>query len=180
MQTSARRLADLIVSLLDYGAIESGRLDVRIEAVDPQALAEQLQQELEPQARLKGLDLRFSVAKDLPPIETDRRLLRLVLVNLVENAIKFTDQGTVLVSLTCGKDAHSFDVRDTGPGIPAEDQLRVFDPFEQLELIRQHHPGVGVLRRARQDPLSACSHVALSSPRPRRSRRTLRSSRRRS
>ncbi len=118
MRTTARRLADLIVSLLDYAAIESGKLDVRIEPVDPRALAEEIQQDLEPQARLKGLDLQFSVAEDLPPLETDPRLLRLVLVNLVGNAIRFTDGGTVIVSLGCGVDAHSFEVRDTGPGIP--------------------------------------------------------------
>jgi signal transduction histidine kinase len=145
MRTTAQRLADLIVSLLDYAAIESGRLDVRIEPVDARAIAEEIQQDVEPQARLKRLDLRFSVAKDLPPLETDPRLLRLVLVNLIANAIKFTDRGTVTVSLGCGLGAHSFEVRDTGPGISPEDQQRIFDPFEQLEPIRhKHNPGVGL------------------------------------
>ena len=122
MRTTARRLADLIVSLLDHAAIESGKLDVCIEPVDPRALAE-----------------------DMPPLETDPRLLRLVLVNLVGNAIRFTDRGTVIVSVGCGGDAHSFEVRDTGPGIPPEDRRRIFDPFEQLEPIRhKHNPGVGL------------------------------------
>jgi signal transduction histidine kinase len=145
MQVTARRLADLIVSLLDYAAIESGRLDVTVERFDPRALLDEVQQDMEPQARLKDLDLQLFLPEDVPPLETDRRLLRLVLVNLVANAVKFTERGTVALSLRCAADSHSFEVRDTGPGIPLEDRQRIFEPFEQLEPIRhKHRPGVGI------------------------------------
>ena len=78
-------------------------------------------------------------------METDRRLLRLVLANLVGNAVKFTERGSVTVSLGHSADTHSFEVSDTGPGIPPEDQRRIFDPFEQLDPIRHKHvPGVGL------------------------------------
>jgi signal transduction histidine kinase len=145
MHVTARRLADLIVSLLDYAVIESGRLDVRVERFDARALVKEVRHDLEPQARMKDLGLQLSSPKDAPPLETDRRLLRLVLVNLVANAIKFTERGTVALSLRCGSESHSFEVRDTGPGISLEDRQRIFDPFEQLEPIRhKHNPGVGI------------------------------------
>ena len=145
MHSTARRLTDLIRSLLDFAVVEGGRVDVQVETLDPRALAEDVQQDLEPHARLKGLDLRLQVPEDLAPLETDRRLLRLVLVNLGGNAVKFTERGTVTISLGCGSNVHSFEVRDTGPGIPAADRRRIFDPFEQVEPIRhKHHPGVGL------------------------------------
>jgi signal transduction histidine kinase len=145
MHATTRRLVDLIVSLLDYAAIESNRLETHVETFDPRALAEEIQQDLEPQTRLKGLELRFVLADDLPPLETDRRRLRLVLVNLIVNAVKFTERGAVTVLLGHGAGGHSFEVRDTGPGIPAADRQRIFDPFEQLEPLRHKHaPGVGL------------------------------------
>jgi signal transduction histidine kinase len=145
MHATTRRLVDLIVSLLDYAAIESNRLETHVETFDPRALAEEIQQDLEPQTRLKGLELRFVLADDLPPLETDRRRLRLVLVNLIVNAVKFTESGAVTVLLEHDAGGHSFEVRDTGPGIPAADRQRIFDPFEQLEPLRHKHaPGVGL------------------------------------
>src|SRR5262249_282163 len=132
MRFTARRLADLIASLLDYAAIESGRLDVRLEALNPGALAEEVLQELEPHAGQKGLDLRLRVPQDLPALDTDRRLLRLVLTNLIGNAVKFTERGTGTVSLDRHTDNHSFEVSDPGPGIATEDLRSIVEPFEQL------------------------------------------------
>ncbi len=145
MYATTRRLTDLIVSLLDYAAIESSKLEVNVETFDPRELAREVQEDLEPQARLKGLELELDVPEELPPLESDQRLLRLVLVNLVGNAVKFTRQGAITVLLKSGSGAHSFEVRDTGPGIPPEDRQRIFDPFERLEPIRKKHaPGVGL------------------------------------
>jgi signal transduction histidine kinase len=76
---------------------------------------------------------------------SDPRLLRLVIVNLVGNAVKFTPEGHVEVSVTCADGAHTFAVTDTGPGIPPEDHERIFEPFEQMEPIANKHTrGVGL------------------------------------
>src|SRR5262249_20259707 len=103
MRFTARRLADLIGSLLDYAAIESGRLDLRVETLNPRPLAEEVLQDLEPQARQKKLDLRLLVQEDPPALQSDPRLLRLVLANLVGNAVRFTERGMVTVSLGFGE-----------------------------------------------------------------------------
>jgi signal transduction histidine kinase len=145
MEATARRLADLIVSLLDYAALESNRVEVNLSTFDPRALAEEVRDDVEPHARPKGVDVAVVVPSDLRPLETDHRLLRIVLGNLVANAVKFTRQGTVTVRLGHSAETHSFEVRDSGPGIPVADRQRIFDPFEQLEPIRQkHRPGIGL------------------------------------
>jgi signal transduction histidine kinase len=71
--------------------------------------------------------------------------LRLVIVNLVGNAVKFTQQGEVLVYVSHERGAHRICVRDSGPGIPIEDQERIFEPFEQMEpVLHKHTRGVGL------------------------------------
>ena len=81
----------------------------------------------------------------MPPIDSDARLLRLIVTNLVSNAIKFTDKGTVVVSYMRVGDEYRVDVRDSGPGIAVPDQQRIFEPFEQLAPISAKHiPGVGL------------------------------------
>jgi signal transduction histidine kinase len=78
-------------------------------------------------------------------LRSDARLVRLILVNLVGNAVKFCEHGVVEVSLSpCGEE-HQIVVSDTGPGIPADKQSLIFEPFEQLEPVQQKHtPGVGL------------------------------------
>lgn len=142
---SARRLLDLIESLLEYARMESGHLNLRIEPADLNALASEVISELEPQASRRQIDLRFIPDPDLPPLNSDPRLIRLILVNLVGNAVKFTDQGYVEVSLHCEDHLHRVQVRDTGPGIPPEAQSLIFEPFAHLEPVHQKHtPGVGL------------------------------------
>jgi signal transduction histidine kinase len=145
MHATARRLADLIVSLLDYAAVESNRVEVNVSAFDPRTVAEEVREDLEAQAGLKGVDLCLAAPEDLPLLESDRRLVRIVLGNLAANAVKFTRRGTVTVLLGHSAETHSFEVRDTGPGVPAADRQRIFDPFEQVAPIRQKHdPGIGL------------------------------------
>jgi signal transduction histidine kinase len=87
------------------------------------------------------------VPEALPAATTDRMLLRLVLMNLVSNAIKYTQEGHVIVAIRFEQDAqvHTIQVTDTGCGIPAERHSDIFEPFTQLEpLKRKHTPGVGL------------------------------------
>jgi signal transduction histidine kinase len=142
---SAARLVGLVDSLLEYSRIESGRLTTRIEPFDLGAVVADVLEELRPQAVQKRLELRLHSASDLPRLQSDTRLIRLVILNLVGNALKYTDKGGVDVSL-CHRDGeHRLAVRDTGPGIPPELQTIIFEPFEQLEPLRNKHtPGVGL------------------------------------
>ncbi|APR86892.1 Periplasmic Sensor Hybrid Histidine Kinase [Minicystis rosea] len=143
--TSSLRLQELIESLLEYARIEGGRLRVEVEDFDPGALCEGVIEELSPQAEQKGIALRLVPAPGLPALRSDPRLVRLVVVNLVGNAVKFTHEGEVEVSLALVSGAHEFRVRDSGPGIPPEDHERIFEPFEQMEPIpNKHTRGVGL------------------------------------
>ena len=143
--TASVRLQELIESLLEYARIEGGRLRVSIEPFDVRALCEGVIEELGPQAEQKGITLRLSPVPELAPLASDPRLVRLVVVNLVGNAVKFTQEGEVLVSITGGAGDHAVCVRDSGPGIPPEDHERIFEPFEQMEpLPNKHTRGVGL------------------------------------
>ena len=142
---STARLMSLIESLLEHTRIESGRLITHPEPLDLGGLAAEVVAEMRPQAEHKGLPLTLSVLPDLTPLEGDRRLVSLILVNLVGNAIKFTERGAVEVSVGCDGGQHRMVVKDSGPGIPLDRQHLVFEPFEQLEPVRyKHTPGVGL------------------------------------
>jgi signal transduction histidine kinase len=145
MGATAKRLADLIESLLDYAGIASGRLEVKVEWLDLQILAMEVVEDRRPQAEQKGLELRLTSTPELPLLQSDARLLRLILNNLTGNAIKFTEQGAVEVSLSFENEFHSLSVKDTGPGISRQDRRRIFEPFEHLAPINHKHlPGVGL------------------------------------
>ncbi len=134
-----RALLSLIGGVLDLSRIEANRMPVRLEPLDLPDLLADIRELLAPQARLKVLRLRFHVTPRVAPvIVSDRRHLYEVLLNLVSNAIKFTSDGQVTVSV----DAHEigaarqrlrFEVADTGIGIAPEARERIFDSFTQAE-----------------------------------------------
>lgn len=145
MSTAASRLQDLIESLLEHARIEAGHLSAEKVPVDLAALAAAVREEAETRAEQKELRLFLAAPPDLPLLESDRRLVRLVLANLVDNAIKFTAAGEVEIRLSYADGQHRITVRDTGAGIPRELHRTIFEPFEQLEPIsRKHTPGVGL------------------------------------
>jgi signal transduction histidine kinase len=145
MSTAASRLQDLIESLLEHARIEAGHLSTEKAPLDLVRLASAVREEAEARAEQKELRLSLTAPPDLPLLESDRRLVRLVLANLVDNAIKFTAAGEVEIRLSYVEGQHRIAVRDTGPGIPRELHRTIFEPFEQLEPIsRKHTPGVGL------------------------------------
>lgn len=136
--TSATALLALIEDLLDYSKIEAGRFDLTPEAVNPRELVEQLVELMAARAFAKGLSIGCTVAPDVPEtIMVDPGRLRQVLLNLVGNAVKFTQEGGVTVSVALAGDAGSgmleFDVSDTGPGIEPHMIERIFGEFEQAD-----------------------------------------------
>jgi PAS domain S-box-containing protein len=140
VKSSAEHLLTVINEILDFSKIEAGRLELIDAPFAPRALIEQLVRQFSVQAQAKGLALTHSVDPDAPPWVTgDESRLRQVFINLIGNAIKFTDQGGVHVSLTClhgareGQPNLDFAVRDTGIGIAEDRQGAVFEPFVQAE-----------------------------------------------
>ncbi len=133
IHTSAQHLDGLIRDVLDLARSEAGQLRLSCEPLD---LAEILQavsvigQQL---ASDKGLAWQAHIPQDLPSIWGDRTRLRQVVLNLVNNAIKFTASGTVTLEATAAADRVTVSVRDTGLGIPVEEQRVIFDEFRQSE-----------------------------------------------
>ena len=130
-----RMLSTLLDDVIDFSRIEAGRLDVTREAVDPSELAMSVARLLRAQAEHKGLELRVE-APDLGLILTDPSRLRQALFNLVGNAVKFTLDGSVTLKVRRleGADPRiAFEVIDTGVGIAAEAQVRLFERFQQAD-----------------------------------------------
>jgi signal transduction histidine kinase len=142
---AAARLRDMIESILEYAGLQSPAPPGDVEAIDVAALAAEVAEEMRPQAERRGLALRLGPSVGLAPLHSDRRLVRLVFANLLDNALKFTERGEVEVMLTPAPGGVALAVRDTGPGIPADRRHAIFEPFEHLEPVqRKHTPGVGL------------------------------------
>ena len=134
MQRSGGMLLKLLNDTLDLARIEAGRLELEPVPFDPlQLVADVAQLELG-QARLKGLSLQVALADDLPPrLIGDAVRIKQVLLNLVNNALKFTESGGVVLHAGRIPDGIVFSVQDTGPGISAASQARLFQRFEQID-----------------------------------------------
>jgi signal transduction histidine kinase len=143
---SILRLTTLIDSLLEYARGESGRLSASVLEFSVSDVVKEAIDELRPSAERKGIELRFTAEGALPPLLSDPRLVRLILSNLLANAVKFTEKGAVEVLLKRGPDGQQvLAVKDTGPGIRPEDQKSLFEPFLQLESTRAlQQTGVGL------------------------------------
>ena len=150
MGGSVGRVYALIEGLLQYARIESGRFSVRTELLDVGRMASEVLEELRTAADEKGLELSLEVEPDAPSFEADRELVRLILLHLVENGLKSTEQGQVRVTVGFDERSCRLTVADSGPGIPREQQAHIFRPFEPGEQ-RKNVPGVGLgLALARQ------------------------------
>jgi len=150
VQTGARHLLSLINDLLDVAKLSANKASFNIETLDCRSVVGDVAATLEPEAQRKGLAFAVQVPPDAVPLRTDRRALSQILINLVGNAIKFTQQGGVEVSLEqvvspTQANAVRVRVRDTGPGIPAQEQSRLFEAFSRVESAeRRHHEGTGL------------------------------------
>jgi signal transduction histidine kinase len=140
---SSARLLDLLDSLLEFGRMESGRLEVTVSTVDLSVLAREAVDELRPRAEQKNVALTLELEHGLQAVQTDARLVRLIMLNLLDNAIKYTEEGSVELRLTSDAAGVRMRVSDTGPGIDPSQQQLIFEPFQQLEHVR-HKRGEGV------------------------------------
>lgn len=130
---NGRDLLELINNVLDLAKIESGRMDVFSEPFDLGDLIARVLAVVEPLKEGRPIELRFDVDPSLPEMRSDRLKLQQILINLLGNAIKFTDEGSVTVTATgAGPDHVRIAVTDTGPGISEADIPRLFEEFRQL------------------------------------------------
>ena len=129
---SARHLLRLISDMLDLTRLEAGRAQLEVESVDAAEVAREVCALTDVLARSKGLSLNLSVEPDVRVL-ANRQRLQQVLLNLVGNALKFTDQGSVTVRVEPENGVVCFRVRDTGRGIAPERQQLLFEKFVQLD-----------------------------------------------
>jgi signal transduction histidine kinase len=144
IRTSARHLLSLINDILDVAKIEAGKVTLELETVQCQEVVKDVVDTLRPLAVQKNLTLEMSLANPAIVVETDRRALTQILLNLGNNAIKFTETGTVRITLAerQGEDQKQmieFSVADSGAGIREEDQAKLFQAFSQLDSTSTRH-----------------------------------------
>jgi signal transduction histidine kinase len=135
VQVNGRHLLSLINELLDLARIESGKIELHIEPIDGVELLEDVVGGLRPLAEEKHIALHVDAPPGEVTVRSDRRALKQILINLTNNAIKFTDEGGVCLRVSPPDGtamATRFDVIDTGCGIEPADQERVFAAFEQI------------------------------------------------
>ena len=135
-KTSGDALLSLIEEILDFSKIEAGKLELAAEPFALAALVEEVVELLGPRAQAKGLEIASDIDESLPErVIGDATRLRQVLLNLAGNAIKFTETGgvSVVVEPGPGRGEIAFEVHDTGIGIAADEQARIFNEFEQAD-----------------------------------------------
>jgi signal transduction histidine kinase len=133
LEANGKHLLGLINDVLDLSKIEAGQLVLELSDYCIQDIAQTVRSTLEPLATDKKLSFKVEVAPQLPPGHGDGRRLTQVLINLVGNAIKFTDAGEVAIKAEAHNGSFHVSVRDTGPGISAADQARLFQEFQQAD-----------------------------------------------
>jgi signal transduction histidine kinase len=133
LESNGRHLLGLINDVLDLSKIEAGQLVLDLSDYSVQDIAQTVRSTLEPLATDKKLAFKVEMATELPPGRGDGRRLTQVLINLVGNAIKFTDAGEVAIKADANNGSFYVSVRDTGPGISAADQAKLFQEFQQAD-----------------------------------------------
>ena len=133
VMANGKHLLALINDVLDLAKIEAGQLTLSVGEYAMDTVVQSVVVATESLAREKGLALSSRIAPGMPTGFGDERRLTQVLLNLVGNAIKFTDSGSVTVTAEANDGKFHLAVRDTGPGIALADQSRIFDEFQQLD-----------------------------------------------
>ena len=133
VKSAAKHLVHIIEEILTFSRVEAGKEPRQPEMVDGVGVARGVVELLEPQAANKGLSVRLTVPESPLVLFTDPTKLRQILINVVGNALKFTESGSVHIGVAARAERVCFMVSDTGPGMAAADLERIFDPFTQLD-----------------------------------------------
>jgi signal transduction histidine kinase len=133
IQRNGKHLLGLINDVLDLSKIEAGQLTLSLADYSMQEVIASATSAVESLAKEKCIALNVELAPDLPPAHGDERKLTQVLLNLVGNAIKFTDRGEVAIKAAAANGSITVSVRDSGAGISEADQAKIFEEFQQAE-----------------------------------------------
>ncbi len=145
VKESSRHLLDLINDVLDISKIEAGQLEIDSKPFDIREAVRKTVEKVTPMAEKKGLTLVTKLSADLGQVTSDRRRVEQVLINLVNNAVKFTEEGEVQVECVVRGDQVVTHVRDTGIGIRPEDRELLFEAFQQIDMgLNRRHEGTGL------------------------------------
>lgn len=152
IRRNAYRLLRLIDDLLDLSRIDAGRLRLNVAPIDLPKLAEHMVEAFRPAAESRGIALSLEAPERIEDLHGDEHRLEMVLTNLIGNALKFTpDGGRIEIVVESAGTIARMSVRDTGPGISAEDQKRIFDRFYRVDAPERQQGGAGIgLSLARQ------------------------------
>ena len=132
IQQSGQHMHALIDGLLDLARIEAGRLRLDMAPLPFPEFLSELVRMVQPQAEGKGLSFRLETQGRVPAwVQADAKRLRQILINLLANAVRFTDAGGIVFRVDCRHDVMRFEVEDSGIGIASQDQERIFMPFER-------------------------------------------------
>lgn len=145
VQNSSRHLLSLINDILDISKIEAGEIKLSFSPYDLAPSLEKTVQLVKPLADKKGLKLTTEIDASVGVVISDQRRLEQIVINLLNNAVKFTEQGSVAVSCRRKDDVYILTVSDTGPGIKEEDIQGLFQPFHQIDTgISRKYEGSGL------------------------------------
>jgi CheY-like chemotaxis protein/HAMP domain-containing protein len=133
IERNGRKLLSLINDILDLSKIEAGRIELKPKKLSPRLVLGDIMERLQPMAEVKGVELLGDIPDDLPLIESDEARVDQIFQNLIGNAIKFTEKGSVRVTAFSDPDRVYVHVSDTGIGIPSEQMQKVFDEFHQVD-----------------------------------------------
>jgi PAS domain S-box-containing protein len=133
IHSNAMHLARLIDEVLTYTRTEAGRLEIGRERIEVGALTAELIEWVRPTATAKGISMALNPVRGVAEVETDSTRLRQIVVNLLTNAVRFTEAGTIDVTVETLDDNVWIRVADTGIGIAAEHHAKVFEPFWQVD-----------------------------------------------
>jgi two-component system, cell cycle sensor histidine kinase PleC len=144
-ERSGTQLMTLINEVLDFAKIDSGSLRVERAAVTLAELVNPAAEQMRPHVEQKGLAFEVVLADPDVVIEADPQRIRQVLINLISNAVKFTDSGSIALTVDALPDVVRISVRDSGIGVPESECARVFDPFHQVDsTATRRHGGTGL------------------------------------
>jgi signal transduction histidine kinase len=129
------RLNRLIGDLLDFNKLEAGKMNFEMQANNANEIAKEVYDTMLPVAKEKGINLVLELDGSLPRASFDKDKVNQVLSNLVNNALKFTEEGSITIATSKREDTIQISVSDTGCGIKKEDLPRLFHEFEQLETV---------------------------------------------
>ena len=145
VRNSAHHLLDLINDVLDISKIEAGQVEIVAKPFDMREVVEKVVRTVTSQAEKKGLTLVAEVTPEVGEITSDRRRVEQILLNLLNNAVKFTEKGEVRVECQVNDDYLVTHVVDTGIGIKPEDMGNLFEAFQQVESgLTRRHEGTGL------------------------------------